>query len=187
VKVLTNVGNADCFTPDGELPAWAALTRPSGARLSNSTGLVTGDQNPCLAPPSAGYKGLENQLYRVEIHRGGPQASATFKWSRDNATVATGVRKSGRQSPGGDSLGRDDVLGFYAGEWLRILDDWHSAVCPDACTAFVRATASMPPRADHPRNSLAGRPVPGRRPGQDGPGTAHPRTPLGPIRRGTPR
>jgi len=126
VKVLTNVGNADCFTPDGELPAWAALTRPSGARLSNSTGLVTGDQNPCLAPPSAGYKGLENQLYRVEIHRGGPQASATFKWSRDNATVATGVQEiqAGNRLVV-DSLGRDDVLGFHAGEWLEILDDWH--------------------------------------------------------------
>jgi hypothetical protein len=126
VKVLTNVGNADCFTPDGELPAWAALTRPSGARLSNSTGLVTGDQNPCLAPPSAGYKGLENQLYRVEIHRGGPQASATFKWSRDNATVATGVQEiqAGNRLVV-DSLGRDDVLGFHAGEWVEILDDWH--------------------------------------------------------------
>ncbi len=126
VKVLANIGNAGCFTPDGELPSWAALVRPSGARLSNSTGIVAGDRNPCLAPPSAGYKGLENQLYRVEIHRGGPQASATFKWSRDNATVATGVQEiQGGNRLVVESLGRDDVLGFHAGEWVEILDDWH--------------------------------------------------------------
>jgi len=126
VKLLHNIGDAGCFTPDTELPAWAALIRPSGARLSNSTGTVTGEVNPCLAPPSAGYKGLENQLYRVEIHRGGPQASATFKWSRDNATVATGVLEiQGGNRLVVESLGRDDVLGFHAGEWIEILDDWH--------------------------------------------------------------
>jgi hypothetical protein len=27
--------------------------------------------NPCIVPPSAGYRGLENLLYRVEVHTGG--------------------------------------------------------------------------------------------------------------------
>lgn len=127
VKLLPNVGStASCQTPDGELPGWAALTRPSGARLSNSTGDLVGQQNPCLAPPAAGYKGLENQLYRVEIHRGGPQATATFKWSRDNATVATRVMEiQGGNRLVVESLGRDDVLGFHPGDWIEILDDWH--------------------------------------------------------------
>ena len=126
VKLLQNIGDADCATPDGELPGWAGLTRPSGARLSNSTGEVTGQPNPCLTPPVAGYKGLENQLYRVEIHRGGAQAAATFKWSRDNATVATRVQEiHGGNRLVVESLGRDDVLGFHAGEWVEILDDWH--------------------------------------------------------------
>jgi hypothetical protein len=126
VKLLRDIGNADCFTPDGELRGWSALTRPSGARLSSATGEVTGEPNPCLAPPASGYKGLENQLYRVEIHRGGLQATATFKWSRDNATVATRVLEiHGRNRLVVESLGRDDVLGFHAGEWVEILDDWH--------------------------------------------------------------
>jgi hypothetical protein len=30
---------------------------------------------------------LENQLYRVEIHKGGKTGIATFKWARDNASV----------------------------------------------------------------------------------------------------
>lgn len=125
VKVLQNIGNAGCATPDGEVPGWAAVVQPSGARLTNSTGAVPGDPNPCEVPPSAGYKGLENQLYRVEIHRAGPQASATFKWSRDNATVATLVSEILGGNLVVDSIGRDDVLGFHGGDWVEVLDDWH--------------------------------------------------------------
>jgi hypothetical protein len=44
--------------------------------------------DPCLVPSTAGYRGLENQLYRVEIHRGSQGGMATFKWSRDNASIA---------------------------------------------------------------------------------------------------
>ncbi len=126
VKVLSGIGTADCLTADGEVPGWALLTRPSGARLSTAVGTATGDPNPCEAPPSSGYTGLENQLYRVEVHRGGSLANATFKWSRDNATVATGVTEiQGGNRLVVDSLGRDEVLGFHAGDWVEVLDDWH--------------------------------------------------------------
>jgi len=126
VKLLTNIANANCSTPDDGVPGWATVIQPSGARMSTSPGTVTGDPNPCEIPPSADYKGLENQLYRVEIHRAGAQATATFKWSRDNATVATLVSEiHGGNRLVVDSIGRDDVLGFHAGEWIEILDDWH--------------------------------------------------------------
>lgn len=126
VRVLANIGTATCGTPDGEVSGWPAVIRPSGARLTNSTGDVPGDPNPCLVPPAAGYKGLENQLYRVEVHRGGAVGTATFKWSRDNATVATGVSEiQGGNRLVVESIGRDEVLGFHAGEWIEILDDWH--------------------------------------------------------------
>ena len=39
----------------------------------------------------AGYTGLENHLYRVEVHAGGRSAEATFKWSRDNGSVVAPV------------------------------------------------------------------------------------------------
>lgn len=126
VRVLQNIGNATCATPDAEVPGWAALTAPSGGRLSNDTIDVPGEVSPCLVPPAAGYKGLENQLYRVEIHRSGPQATATFKWSRDNATVATRVTEiQGGNRLVVESIGRDDVLGFHNGEWIEVMDDWH--------------------------------------------------------------
>lgn len=39
----------------------------------------------------AGSLPPENQLYRVEIHRGGGSGAASFKWSRDNGTVVAAV------------------------------------------------------------------------------------------------
>ncbi|MGB3676833.1 MAG: DUF6519 domain-containing protein, partial [Candidatus Nanopelagicales bacterium] len=43
---------------------------------------------------SVGYSGLDNQLYRVEIHRGNDDPNdltgPTFKWSRDNGSVEFG-------------------------------------------------------------------------------------------------
>jgi Family of unknown function (DUF6519) len=46
----------------------------------------------CAAAPD-GYRGSENQLYRVEIHDGGASESATFKWSRDNGSVVFAVQE----------------------------------------------------------------------------------------------
>ncbi len=124
VKFLDNVGALDPTVEDVDIPGWLKTIHPSSARLSTATGDLTDDDNPCLLPPQAGYKGLENQLYRVQVHDGGPVGSATFKWSRDNAVVSTRVSAI----PGGneivvDSLGRDAVLGFNEGDWLEITDD----------------------------------------------------------------
>ena len=48
-------------------------------------------RDPCLALSGASYRGLENQLYRVEIHKPGEAGKATFKWSRDNGAIAFAV------------------------------------------------------------------------------------------------
>jgi hypothetical protein len=125
VKVLSAVGNADCATPDAGVAGWDDLIRPSGARLTTSTAAVSVAPNPCLVPPSGGYKGLENQLYRVEIHDDGTAGTATFKWSRDNGSVQTRVNQI---DPSLDRLvldmiGRDEVLRFVEGDWVEITDD----------------------------------------------------------------
>src|SRR5262249_33731928 len=89
VKVLANVGpGATCGSP---LEAWNSLIAPSDGRLSSAAVGVPTNTDPCLLPPSGGYRGLENRLYRVEIHDGGTSSTATFKWSRDNASVSTSV------------------------------------------------------------------------------------------------
>lgn len=123
VKVLPNVGaGATCDTP---IQAWTDLTAPSDGRLSTAAVGVPSMTDPCLVPPSGGYRGLENRLYRLEIHEGGSSGTATFKWSRENASVATNVV----MIPALDTLtvkriGRDSVMRFIVGDWIEVTDDW---------------------------------------------------------------
>lgn len=117
----------DDFDPLKHIPPpfWAAATRAPSGRLS--TGTVdtqdTGD-NPCIIPPSGGFRGLENQLYRVEIHSSGKLGAARFKWSRDNASIAAQVLGVlGPDAITVSSVGRDAVLRFSAGDWVELHDD----------------------------------------------------------------
>ena len=116
---------ASCATPDGELPGWTALTAPGEGRLTTGTYEVPPLSDPCELPPTGGYRGLENQLYRVEVHDPGlPGEGATFKWSRENASV--GARVAAFVSSTElelETLGRDEVLGLRDGDWVEILDD----------------------------------------------------------------
>ncbi len=125
---VSSAGNVNCGTKDSDIPPWEALIQPSAGRLT--TGVVQSTTSgPCCLAPNTGYTGQENQLYRVEIHEGGSAASkpvATFKWSRDNASVATSVTGI---SAGGtvltvQSTGRDSVLRFSPNDWVEITDDW---------------------------------------------------------------
>ena len=126
VKVHDPGGAAvTCATPDDEVPGWTALTAPSGARLSVDTIAVDDADDPCALPPTGGYRGLENQAYRVEVHTPGGPGTATFKWSRDNGSVAAVVVEvlTGGVGVRPASLGRDSVLRFADGDWVEVLDD----------------------------------------------------------------
>jgi Family of unknown function (DUF6519) len=124
VKFLSNVGNIKKDTPEADIPGWADATRSSSGRLTTSYVPVVVDPNPCAPQPTGGYRGLENQLYRVEIHDGGAPGTATFKWSRDNASVATRITAfPGPNQIKVESVGRDDVLRFSNGDWIEVTDD----------------------------------------------------------------
>ena len=86
---------------------------------------VTDTDDPCALPPTGGYRGLENQTYRVEMHTGGPPGTATFKWSRDNGSVVQPVVEvlTGGTAIRPASFGRDSVLRFKDGDWVEITDD----------------------------------------------------------------
>jgi Family of unknown function (DUF6519) len=84
---------------------------------------AAGDDCGCQPIPAAGYQGLENQLYRVEIHTGGALNAATFKWSRENASVVTKVTDITGTVVTTSSLGPDANLGFQAGQWVELTDD----------------------------------------------------------------
>lgn len=114
-----------CATPDADVPGWIDIISPSTGVLTTGTFEVSPVDDPCELPPTGGYRGLENQLYRVEIHNPGqPGAGATFKWSRENASVGSRVASiiSGSELEL-VTLGRDDVLSFKTGDWVEILDD----------------------------------------------------------------
>jgi hypothetical protein len=88
---------------------------------------VPASTDPCTIAPFGGYRGLENRLYRVEIHDPGPLGAATFKWSRDNASLGAGVL--GIDAAGTtltlSRLGRDGVKRIAVGDWVEVTDDHH--------------------------------------------------------------
>lgn len=77
----------------------------------------------CQPIPAAGYTGLENQLYRIEIQQGGALGAATFKWSRENGSIVVAVLNVSGNKVKVGSLGMDANLGFLAGQWVELSDD----------------------------------------------------------------
>ena len=126
VRLLADRGsNLTCSTPDEQIEGWLDIIRPSGGRLTTAAVGVATEDNPCLVPPSGGYRGLENRTYRVEIHDAGGAGAATFKWSRDNASVATNIsRIEGGTVLTVDRAVWDSVRRFSPGQWVEITDDW---------------------------------------------------------------
>jgi hypothetical protein len=88
------------------------------------------DDELCALSPDAGYRGLENQLYRVEIHSGGTlgdngtAALPTFVWSRDNGSVVFPIVRRADQVVTVTSFGRgDDRYALDLGDWVELVDD----------------------------------------------------------------
>lgn len=109
------------------------------------------DDDPSVIRPQSRYRGPENQLYRVEVHRGGaagtdPEDSPTFKWSRDNGSVIFMVAGIEGAWVSLAALGRDDKLDLHIGDRVELVDDAYLA----------RGAASRLPRVDEVD-------VPGRR------------------------
>jgi Family of unknown function (DUF6519) len=113
------------------------LARRAQVKLRAKVG-GSAPSTPCVIGPQARYRGTENQLYRVEIHRGGPAwngikdangkpagnaaTAATIKWSRDNASVAFPIRriKEGRVRLA--SLGPDERHSLHENDWVEVVD-----------------------------------------------------------------
>lgn len=106
-----------------DIPGYGDVIRtPTGLMSAREKpGVSTTD--PCSIPPGAGFRGLENQLYRVEVHIGGDRTLATYKWSRDNGSVVTTIEKIADRKITVDSLGPDAMLGFAPEQWVELSDD----------------------------------------------------------------
>ncbi len=121
LKDVSSFADVSCSNPAIDP---VTLFPPSTGRLTTGVGGVSpATSGPCSISPAAGYTDQENQLYRVEIHQGGSASSATFKWSRDNASVVTSVTAISSNVITVQSLGKDQVLGFSPGNWIEITCD----------------------------------------------------------------
>jgi hypothetical protein len=102
-----------------------ALGEPPTGTLSAQAEEESGATGPCEIPLGGGYERLENQLYRVEVHRSGNRATARFKWSRDNGSVTTGIEEVdvGNKEITVKDTGRDEFLSFANGQWVEVVDD----------------------------------------------------------------
>ncbi len=113
-------------TCSSDISAWDTLTAASTGTLKAQAQPNPANTDPCMVPANAGYRSLENQLYRVEIHDGGDiSGKVTFKWSRDNGSVVTSWLGQSGNTLTVSSIGRDAVLGFSAGQWVELTDDTH--------------------------------------------------------------
>jgi hypothetical protein len=105
---------------------WVSFFQPANrgrlrAGVKNSEGTTASE--PCIIHPDARYRGAENQLYRVEIHRGGAAGEATFKWSRENGSVTFRILNLTGNRVRLADLGRDNHLGLKVNDWVEIVDD----------------------------------------------------------------
>ncbi|MDR6929371.1 DUF6519 domain-containing protein [Pseudomonas sp. BE134] len=104
-----------------------ALFAPSAGRLTTSAVAPPAPDDPCILPLNAGYRGIENRLYRVEIQTPGPLGTALFKWSRDNGSIASRVTSiavaGGQTRLSVNRVGRDARLRLRINDWVTLTDD----------------------------------------------------------------
>ncbi len=131
-KVVWQVKALELNVPTGQDPCTAQLAKLTALGTGRMAAeLDPGQQikDPCVIAPDAQFRGLENVLYRVEVHRSGTIETKdgkvvesangpTFKWSRDNGSVATAWLGTE-----GNDLLVASARGFSAGAWVELSHD----------------------------------------------------------------
>ena len=109
-----------------QLPAdWAPADTTSTGRLRARANPQQAAANECLVPAGGGYRRLENQHYRVEVHAPGAAGTATYKWSRDNGSVLGRLEGT---TPGAKRIqvtvgGRSVADAFGDAKWVELADE----------------------------------------------------------------
>jgi photosystem II stability/assembly factor-like uncharacterized protein len=108
-----------------DIPGWDELTAHPASRLRARAEPEQAAASLCELGTAGGFRRVENQLYRVEVHDGG--ASRTFKWSRENGSVAFAiadiVESGGQTTVTVASRGLDDNLDLVLNGWVEVIDD----------------------------------------------------------------
>ena len=91
---------------------------PSGTLTANLAPKT--EQAECDFRPELDYTGLDNSLYRVEIHVGGAATATVFKWSRNNGADLVPVTAF---DPDTVSVVVPDDRLLCCGDWVELADD----------------------------------------------------------------
>lgn len=86
------------------------LIAPSSGKLSARSKRAEATTDPCVVSPVAGYTGLENQLYRIEIHDSG----AAIEASSSSATRMTTVANENAQIKAGGNWTRQSPIEIFS-------------------------------------------------------------------------
>ena len=98
---------------------WKKLWQPEHRGLLKAKAKQADAQSePCNISPDSRYRAKENQLYRVEIQKGGKLSeNPSFKWSRDNGSVVSKATLKGNE------LSLDNTQGFSSGKFVELMND----------------------------------------------------------------
>lgn len=137
---------------DDVTPSWANLIETWQGRnrgwMNCRAGQAAASTDPCIVSSESHYRGAENQLYRIEVHRGGTIGGGgktkgstkggtggedgdrpTFKFSRVNGSAVYKIDSFKDPIVTLADLGRDERLRLADGDWVEVLDD--TTVLPD--------------------------------------------------------
>lgn len=114
--IIDYLNGFDCNTP---IPEWDAL-------LASPTGKLTATTYDAANPRASGYRGLQNQLYRVEIHETDADGMPlVFKWAHNNASLTMIVEVQDNTVLVPDA-GQGGILNFSRGQYIEVLrEDGH--------------------------------------------------------------
>jgi hypothetical protein len=99
-----------------------ALNRKTVRTMTASIKPEEASTDPCTISPDSRYRGLENQLYRVEIN-GMRKGKTVYTWSRDNGSIGFRVLSASKAQVRLASLGRDSSKGLGKGSVVELLND----------------------------------------------------------------
>jgi len=154
-------GEGQTLTCKTDIQEWNDFILPSNGTLMARTKPEITLDDPCKIPPGSGYRRLENQLYRIEVHKAGTANSgATFKWQRDNGTVVVKATDINEQKITVTNKGKDDnLLGFSGQQWVEVIDDRHELLNIRGTLAKVISSSSDENELNIVKGTVIGEPL----------------------------
>ena len=147
VRLEGVAAGATCLSP---LPDFA----PTTGRMAAQANPEVIPPDPCLVPPTAGFKGLENQLYRVEIHHPGAAYDLTAAADAVDIT-AFPAGTTNQATVAGGAWTPGDAVEIYRGAagFDPLVAELFVVVAVDAAGTTLTLDHDLPPFApgDAPR------------------------------------